>query len=282
MRKFIFFRSLFVLTLFFALSCAAFADTIRLKDGSIIKGKIVNFNGGKFTVLVGDDTKSRQMNFTAEEIESIVFDSGSNSAPVVSTSVSSSAPTVNTTVQTSPAPINPAPASNDPNTTVIQVGQATKTAETETNQNKTAPVTSPSPEASAGITAVAKAKPIELNVKVLADNTSNGWTNSGWVVRKGQKIRITGSGQISLGSGRVSNPGGVSILADNDKLKKDSPTGGLIAVIGDDNNDFIFIGQSLEFVAARDGALFLGVNEGNLNDNSGSFEVKIEIEIAPN
>jgi len=282
MRKFIFFRSLFVLTLFFALSCAAFADTIRLKDGSIIKGKIVNFNGGKFTVLVGDDAKSRQMNFTAEEIESIVFDSGSNSVPVVGTSVSSSAPTVNTAVQTSPAPINSAPASNDPNTTVIQVGQATKTAETETNQNKTVPVTSPSPEASAGNTAVAKAKPIELNVKVLADNTSNGWTNSGWVVRKGQKIRITGSGQISLGSGRVSNPGGVSILADNDKLKKDSPTGGLIAVIGDDNNDFIFVGQSLEFVAARDGALFLGVNEGNLNDNSGSFEVKIEIEIAPN
>jgi len=282
MRKFIFFRSLFVLTLFFALSCAVFADTIRLKDGSIIKGKIVNFNGGKFTVLVGDDTKSRQMNFTADEIESIVFDSGSNSAPMVGTSVSSSAPTVNTAVQTSPAPINSAPASNDPNTTVIQVGQATKTAETETNQNKTGPVTSPSPEASAGNTAVAKAKPIELNVKVLADNTSNGWTNSGWVVRKGQKIRITGSGQISLGSGRVSNPDGVSILADNDKLKKDSPTGGLIAVIGDDNNDFIFVGQSLEFVAARDGALFLGVNEGNLNDNSGSFEVKIEIEIAPN
>ncbi len=55
-------------------------------------------------------------------------------------------------------------------------------------------------------------------------------------------------------------------------------TGGLIAVIGDNNNNFIFIGDSREFVAAQDGALFLGVNEGNLDDNSGAFDVKIEID----
>ena len=51
----------------------------------------------------------------------------------------------------------------------------------------------------------------------------------------------------------------------------------MIAVIGDDNNDFIYIGATREFVATRDGALFLGINEGNLDDNTGSFNVKIEI-----
>ena len=70
MSKFNFFRNLV-----FSLTYSAFADTIRLKDGSIIKGKIINFNGGRFTVVVGDDNKQRQINFTAEEIESIVFDS---------------------------------------------------------------------------------------------------------------------------------------------------------------------------------------------------------------
>jgi len=39
--------------------------------------------------------------------------------------------------------------------------------------------------------------------------------------------------------------------------------------IGDDNDDFIFVGRSRDFVAQRDGVLFLGVNEGNLSDNSG-------------
>ncbi len=66
-------------------------------------------------------------------------------------------------------------------------------------------------------------------------------------------------------------------LADANKLIKNQPTGGLIAVVGDDNNDFIFVGDTIEFTASRDGALFLGVNEGNLDDNTGTFDVKIEI-----
>ncbi|MEO6588987.1 MAG: hypothetical protein ABIP06_06640, partial [Pyrinomonadaceae bacterium] len=84
--------------------------------------------------------------------------------------------------------------------------------------------------------------------------------------------------RVSLGSGRYTSPNGISSLPDNDKLLKTEPTGALIAVIGDDNNDFLLIGQSREFTATRDGALFLGVNEGNLNDNSGVFEVTVEID----
>jgi hypothetical protein len=59
---------------------------------------------------------------------------------------------------------------------------------------------------------------------------------------------------------------------------RNQPTGGLICVIGDDNDDFIFIGKSRDFVAQRDGVLFLGVNEGNLADNTGIFDVVIEAE----
>ena len=70
----------------------------------------------------------------------------------------------------------------------------------------------------------------------------------------------------------------MSELNDEQKLMKSVPTGALIAVIGDDNNDFIYIGAEREFTATRDGALFLGINEGNLNDNSGAFDVKIEIK----
>ena len=63
------------LCLVFAMSVLAFADTIRLKDGSIIKGKIVSFTGGKFTVAVGEGSRQRKMSFTADQIESIQFDS---------------------------------------------------------------------------------------------------------------------------------------------------------------------------------------------------------------
>ena len=51
-----------------------FADTLRLKDGSIIKGKIVGFGGGKFTVAMGEGSRRKQMTFGASEVESISFD----------------------------------------------------------------------------------------------------------------------------------------------------------------------------------------------------------------
>ncbi|CAN5467952.1 hypothetical protein BH18ACI1_BH18ACI1_00230 [soil metagenome] len=251
--KFVQIIFLFCIVLF--MTVLAFGDTIRLKDGRIIKGKIISFNGGKFTVLFDDGTRQRQMSYSADEIESITFDA--DSTPTAN---------VETLNQTPSGSSDKTKIGND---TIITVGQ---------NKNPdNTPTPSPKVSPPANTSAITPA-PITLNVKVMADNTSNGWTNSGWVARKGQKIKITGGGRVSLGNGRLTSPGGIASLSDSGKLKKDEPTGGLIAVIGDDNNDFIFIGDSLEFVAARDGALFLGVNEGNLNDNSGAFDVKIEID----
>jgi hypothetical protein len=152
----------------------------------------------------------------------------------------------------------------------------TTPAQTNASNTQTANPSSTTPTTNSSTRTV---QPIRLNIKVLADNTANGWTNAGWVVKKGQRIRITGAGRISLGGGLYSNPGGLSTLTDKDKLIQSQATGGLIAVIGDDNNDFIFVGNSKEFTATRDGALFLGINEGNLNDNSGSFDVTIEVEL---
>ncbi|MGI8640020.1 MAG: LecA/PA-IL family lectin [Pyrinomonadaceae bacterium] len=252
-------KVLCAVSLILCLSVLAFADTIRLKDGRIIKGKIVSFDGGKFTVMFDDGTRQRQVAYSADEVESIVFDSDSTPAATVKTSNQIPTDTAN---------------ENNSNT-IITVGQTNKTSNPQTSSPKANP-TNPVPNANQNTSPIAP-KPIAINVKVSADNTSNGWTNSGWVVRQGQRIKIVSSGRVSLGSGRSTTPGGIASLPDTAKLIKDKPTGGLIAVVGDDNNDFIYVGDSIEFVAARDGALFLGVNEGNLDDNSGAFDVKIEI-----
>lgn len=217
-----------------AASTFTFADTLRLKDGSIIKGKITKFGGGKFTVAMGEGSRRKELTFSAGEIESILFDEHSPTDPGRMASNSST-----------PA-------------TVIPV----KAVKTDDDVNRQQPATM---------------KPIEWKVKVLADSTANGWTNSGWVVRKGQRIRITGNGKVNLGRGNSTSPSGVSSITDEQKLLKNVATGALIAVIGDDNNDFIYVGAEREFIATRDGALFLGINEGYLDDNSGSFDVKVEI-----
>ena len=201
-----FIRIVCSLCLVFSLFALAFADTIRLKDGSIIKGKIVNFTGGQFTVLIGDGSRQRRMNFYADEIESIEFDA--TSIPVSNVKTSTQLP-VKSNPQTNPNTNKP---NND---TVITVGQneknnpVTTSPKTDTNNSTIIP---PTTNTSANTTTTNPpytnviAKPIQLGVKVLADNTANGWTNTGWVVKKGQKIKITGKGSISLGNGNYLDP----------------------------------------------------------------------------
>lgn len=232
------------LAVILSMSFSAFADTVRLKDGSVVKGRVVGFKDGQFVIAVGEGTRQRQMSFYQDEVSAIEFD---------------------------------APASV-PNSTVAVQPQAPPPQVITTTNIKTDTVGNSSVPQTVNASITKNPTPVKLNTKVLADNTSNGWTNTGWVVKKGQRIRITGSGRISLGNGRYTTPSGVASLPDGEKLMKNKPTGGMIAVIGDDNNDFIFVGSSIEFTANRDGALFLGVNEGYLDDNSGSYDVNIEID----
>lgn len=238
-------RILGILLFVAAASTAVFADTIKLKDGSIYKGKITSFMAGKFTITIGEGSRAKQLTFFANEVESITFDLPARTDNVAATPK----PTVYQPVNNPPKVViadNTIPATQTP--TVV------------------------TPKTNSSVTA----KPIEWTVNVLSDNTSNGWTNTGWVVKKGQRIRISGDGTISLGGNRTTTPSGED-FEDANKLLKNVPTGALIAVIGDDNNDFIYIGAEREIVASRDGTLFLGINEGNLDDNRGSFTVKVAI-----
>ncbi len=256
----------------------AFADTIRLKDGSIIKGKIIGFGEGKFTIVIGDGARQRQMNFFADEVESIEFDSTPQTSSTSKTTLpvyknTSSQQETDDKNKTVIKP-NPEPAQT-PSKSVIITDKTTQP--TSNNSTTNNPPYTNNTSSNPVKNDTNNAKPVMLNVRVLADNTANGWSNSGWVVKKGQKIRISAKGQVSLGNGRFASAVGISSLPDKDKLLKTEATGGLIAVIGDDNNEFIFIGAAREITAARDGALFLGINEGNLDDNSGAFDVTIEI-----
>lgn len=262
----------------FVLSFSVFADTIRLKDGSIIKGTIVSFADGRFTVSIGEGTRRRELTLAVDEIASIEFEPHS---PANSTSARINQPSTDTKILPVSTKASPKVEITD-NTGTVPQNQPQQQQRPKVDPPVTSPTTSvtrsiPSTRPANNGSASNTSAPIALSVKVLADNTANGWTNSGFVVKKGQRIRVTGSGSVSLGKGHTTTASGLPDLDDPGKLLKSVPTGALLAVIGDDNNDFIYIGESREFTAGRDGALYLGVNEANLNDNSGSFDVKIEI-----
>jgi len=58
------------------------ADTIRLKDGSVIRGRVVGFKDQQFTISMGGGTKGRrgQTIVYVEDVESIEFDGNTESA----------------------------------------------------------------------------------------------------------------------------------------------------------------------------------------------------------
>lgn len=298
-------KSLFLtLIIVIVIAPLAIGDTIRLKNGSVLKGKVTSFADDQFIVML--DTGSGRYISKAivymGDVAKIDFDSAG------SASDAGTAP-----AQTSEAPARGTVADPPPRTTKGRKGAANDTASRNTQppadpqprdtgpppetQPPPVPVREtvqsdtekpaaanptgnpPSSSESADSERLGKKQPSALktlNVDVVA---KKDWTSSGLIVKRGDHLRVTASGAITLdpGTGRTCGPEGLSDLTDPKKLMPEHPTGALIGVISSDNDDFIFIGRSSEFTAMRDGLLFLSVNEGVLSDNLGAFKAVVEV-----
>ncbi|MBC7932300.1 MAG: hypothetical protein H7Z38_17225 [Rubrivivax sp.] len=280
-------RPLAALALTLTLCAAGLADTIRMKDGQVIRGQIVGFRDQQFTVLIGTGTRGRRSRVTIymEDVESIDFenagtDTSSNAgddggAPAESSRTQTPAERQpEPRPQSQPEPRQSQPAERQP-PTMSTGGNSSPSSSSRTNggANGTDAATRPAPSTGGG-----ESPFFPVRVRVRADNSANGWTDSGLMVRKGQRLRINATGRVSLGLGNFSTPTGLPRLLDTEKLMRNEPTGTLIVVVGDDNDEFIAIGAGREFYATRDGRLFLGVNEGKLDDNTGYFDALIEVE----
>src|SRR6266566_10146285 len=77
------FRLSLVFSLALLLVSPLLADTIRLKDGSVIRGQVVGFKDQQFTVLIGAGAQGRRSRtlIYVEDVESIEFDSTSAAVP---------------------------------------------------------------------------------------------------------------------------------------------------------------------------------------------------------
>ena len=292
-------RKLFLLFLMsiVVLAQTANADTIHLKNGSVLKGKVSSFADDQFIIML--DTGSGRYLSKATvyigDVARIEFDSAppaASEAPAAAPEPAEPAPVVNKTenqprgkkggtsgepartaqpVETQPRETGP------PETQPPPPDPAPPEKPVATNP---APVTVPPPSETSDSSERLSRKPLvpvkTMTVDVVA---KKDWTSSGLIVKRGDHIRITASGSITLDpvSGRTCGPDGLGDLVDPKKLMPDQPTGALIGVISSDNDDFIFIGRSGEFTATRDGLLFLSVNEGQLSDNFGSFKATVEV-----
>src|SRR6185312_78460 len=76
------FRIFGFFVLLVVLSAPTLADTIRLKDGNVIRGQVIGFKDQQFTVLVGSGAQGRRSRTLVyvEDVESIEFDSATTAA----------------------------------------------------------------------------------------------------------------------------------------------------------------------------------------------------------
>lgn len=104
------------------------------------------------------------------------------------------------------------------------------------------------------------------------------WTNTGIYVREGTVVRLESTGVVQLSTNPADNggPGGLH----SGRRAPSSPlpgrvAGALIARIG--NSAPIFVGTDPSFRAPASGQLHLGVNDDDLSDNRGEFNVRITL-----
>src|SRR5215471_1018390 len=233
----------------------ASADTIYLKNGSIIKGKVASYADDQFVVMLnmGSDKQSSRAQIFNGDVARIEFDASAGFEAASSPSDLSpgvTGPPIKTvTVEPKSDPAPTQPAANTPKEETPAVTSPESPPPVASDKERNQPVASdkernqpvaadPEPV----VTKKPKGAVRSATVDVIA---KRDWTSSGLIVRRGDTIRITASGTVTLdpNSGQTSGPEGID-QPDPKKLMADKATGSLIAVIGADNDDFIFIGRS--------------------------------------
>jgi hypothetical protein len=294
--KNVFARTCFCLALLSCVCAAALADTIKLKNGSVLKGKVIGYDQRKFTIIIYVGTSSSQHVVPADEVESIEFDN--TGAPTLAAAPRETTP-LPTPAETAPAAN---PRSEKPRLDPVEQPLITRPADPPITAETTAPAATAKPAAAAapetastppspgtfasgnlpaGAAAGVAPEGGAAEASVAAERTVSvaaaaDWTSTEIRVQRGQRVIISATGEVDLGNNQRTGPAG-TMLKDQRKLIQIRPTGALIAVVGDDNDDFEFIGPGAEFTARHNGILFLSVNEGNLKDNNGAFIAKVKV-----
>jgi Ca2+-binding EF-hand superfamily protein len=112
--------------------------------------------------------------------------------------------------------------------------------------------------------------------QAIAVHADRAWTDTGINVRAGDTVTINAEGQIRLAQDTrdfVSAAGARTRVAQ--ATMPNAPIGGLVARFGDSAP--VFVGQSRTFRASRTGRLYLGPNDSYFEDNTGSFNVTVDV-----
>jgi LmbE family N-acetylglucosaminyl deacetylase len=116
--------------------------------------------------------------------------------------------------------------------------------------------------------------------KVLTVPGAAGWFDTGIDLQTGQVVMIRAEGEVvwKKDSYAFCGPAGASpYTACSEQPVPGSGSGALIGRIGAPANSVFFIGVNLSMKACNAGRLYLGINDNNVKDNAGFFDVWIRL-----
>ncbi|HEX8633014.1 MAG TPA: hypothetical protein VF703_02565 [Pyrinomonadaceae bacterium] len=106
---------------------------------------------------------------------------------------------------------------------------------------------------------------------------ASNWIDSGVDLRRGERVSVKATGTIVAGRSRIT-PGGLRSTDPTAPLPR-AAEGVLIGAIGNEpDSPIIEIGIGRDFVADRDGRLYLTANRGTYSDARGAYAVQVRTE----
>jgi hypothetical protein len=117
--------------------------------------------------------------------------------------------------------------------------------------------------------------PRRMRERTVVVDPTDQWNDTGIDVRNGQEIYFETSGQVTWSPNRrVDADGTRNSKPDTNRPLPERNSGALIGRIGE--RDVFFIGTDVgPFRVRGNGRLYLGVNDDQLDDNTGSYRVRI-------
>ena len=111
----------------------------------------------------------------------------------------------------------------------------------------------------------------------LAVDGTQQWTDAGVDVRAGDRIEVTASGEVFHNEDNSIGPGGFPNRPDLLTPFPELNHAALIGRIGESGSGF-YLGASTTTTAEADGRLYLGINDGGLENNRGSWDATVAAE----
>lgn len=119
---------------------------------------------------------------------------------------------------------------------------------------------------------------LRFETRTVQVTLDTNWIDTGVDVRRNERVQVRATGVIVAGRSRIT-PDGLRSTDPNAPLPR-AAEGALIGAIGNEaNSPIIELGSSREFVADRDGRLYLTANRSSYTDARGAFTVQVRREV---